>query len=1024
MHTLRSLSTSYKSSLPQPVPRVVTTVWRSLTLIINPVFGMTASPVWNIKNPEIALQTLGELMQSTVIDVQEHEEELARHSHKPREFVYLHKSGFATDHAKVPSIRTTMFSTYADISDINWNLLETRWYGVLEAAGVLAAEEFAYQHLVTATTKALAALSRIPLTQANESEANKLAVERSRSRLHALQADLVVSSPAFDKVIFDAQTMISPKLQLLVDVLCENHILGFKCIIFVKEKYLAFALADFLNRVPDVSWVSAAVLVGHAGTDGDAEGMDDKRQQRVVADFRSNARNVLIATAVAEEGLDFQACHLVVRFDKMDSMKSYLQSRGRARHRDSVFVMLLPEHDTQALQEYEKLREAESDMKAKYAAAAATAAAATKVAIGRDIEDDVIAPSDLAQREPNFVVPATGATLTYEGAVGLLELLCASAPADEYGVLRAKYTTAQCGFQSFDCTLQLPPALPLPRNVLQFKCASPRASKREAKNAVAFDAVKQLYALGIFDDHFLPMHLRKTPYGLDAYMREPIDVRDIPEYMEVDVLTPWKEITVGSKVWLHALSVDGKAATGLVAAARIPEADFSTGGHLFSLKPIQESTVSRPEELAMLADYTLRLFQIAGLSMQAFKAPFAFYLCTLRSDSRASDWAGMQSFINSPYSDGWNAVPASGGEVLVFNRSRKGYIHILQSTETGVTMMDTPREQGDRSIQGEFASFYDFYLDQFSKKQNSWAQQFAASLDRTTPMFRLEQLPKLATNCYDISSEATGLQRLGEKKASTTWLVPKTFCLRVNLSLATVIAVQHLPQLTRRVVDLHRVRALNMPHIELNALIEATTLPHAGMGFDNQRLETLGDAFLKVGVSIFAFMAHPFKHEGQLSNMRIPSVSNRSLLARAQLAELHQYLTGEPNTRSKWSPALSDAMVRGRIEMPRRSMQECVEALLGAAFASGGVEAALHVGRRLGLCFGTDVAPWSERYPSRTPTPSRLLFNEVILSLVHRLSVLIFVAATKHTWLSIQRRDIGSRSCHPSNYAICRNCKL
>jgi ERCC4-related helicase len=50
---------------------------------------------------------------------------------------------------------------------------------------------------------------------------------------------------------------------------------------------------------------------------------------------------LIVATAVAEEGLDIQACCNVVRWDMPPNMVSWVQSRGRARQKLSSFVLML-----------------------------------------------------------------------------------------------------------------------------------------------------------------------------------------------------------------------------------------------------------------------------------------------------------------------------------------------------------------------------------------------------------------------------------------------------------------------------------------------------------------------------------------------------------------------------------------------------------------------------------------------------------------------------------------------------------
>jgi superfamily II DNA or RNA helicase len=48
--------------------------------------------------------------------------------------------------------------------------------------------------------------------------------------------------------------------------------------------------------------------------------------------------NVLIATSVVEEGVDVKSCSFVTAFDPIDTVKSYVQMKGRARPQDANFI--------------------------------------------------------------------------------------------------------------------------------------------------------------------------------------------------------------------------------------------------------------------------------------------------------------------------------------------------------------------------------------------------------------------------------------------------------------------------------------------------------------------------------------------------------------------------------------------------------------------------------------------------------------------------------------------------------------
>ena len=60
-------------------------------------------------------------------------------------------------------------------------------------------------------------------------------------------------------------------------------------------------------------------------------GMTQIEQERVIKMFKTGEKNLLLATSVAEEGLDIRDCNYVIRYDMMGNEISLVQSRGRVR---------------------------------------------------------------------------------------------------------------------------------------------------------------------------------------------------------------------------------------------------------------------------------------------------------------------------------------------------------------------------------------------------------------------------------------------------------------------------------------------------------------------------------------------------------------------------------------------------------------------------------------------------------------------------------------------------------------------
>lgn len=112
-------------------------------------------------------------------------------------------------------------------------------------------------------------------------------------------------------------------------------------IVFVKMRKTCAKLCDAL-RLEDpliCEYLNPKRFVGHGkGTHG-MEWLAE--QEPVLKEFHSGRCKLLVSTNVLEEGLDVPACNLVIRFDSVMSMRSLIQSRGRAARRpDSRFVIM------------------------------------------------------------------------------------------------------------------------------------------------------------------------------------------------------------------------------------------------------------------------------------------------------------------------------------------------------------------------------------------------------------------------------------------------------------------------------------------------------------------------------------------------------------------------------------------------------------------------------------------------------------------------------------------------------------
>eukprot|EP01065_Artemidia_motanka_P012226 TRINITY_DN16707_c0_g1_i1.p1 TRINITY_DN16707_c0_g1~~TRINITY_DN16707_c0_g1_i1.p1 ORF type:complete len:609 (+),score=149.98 TRINITY_DN16707_c0_g1_i1:1255-3081(+) len=88
-------------------------------------------------------------------------------------------------------------------------------------------------------------------------------------------------------------------------------------------------------------WVGGSTSVDRLGRR--IAGMKPCEQGQVLERFRQGVTNVLVATSVAKEGIDVPNCSLVVQHDCALSVQALMQSRGRARRADALFVCMIRE---------------------------------------------------------------------------------------------------------------------------------------------------------------------------------------------------------------------------------------------------------------------------------------------------------------------------------------------------------------------------------------------------------------------------------------------------------------------------------------------------------------------------------------------------------------------------------------------------------------------------------------------------------------------------------------------------------
>ncbi|XP_060910347.1 interferon-induced helicase C domain-containing protein 1 isoform X1 [Labrus mixtus] len=112
-------------------------------------------------------------------------------------------------------------------------------------------------------------------------------------------------------------------------------------IIFTKTRLSAIALTQWTQENPKFAdiGVKASYVIG-GGDQSVVKPMTAAEQKDVLKKFGSGDVNLLIATSVAEEGLDIPACNIVIQYGHLTNEIGMIQARGRGRAEDSSFILI------------------------------------------------------------------------------------------------------------------------------------------------------------------------------------------------------------------------------------------------------------------------------------------------------------------------------------------------------------------------------------------------------------------------------------------------------------------------------------------------------------------------------------------------------------------------------------------------------------------------------------------------------------------------------------------------------------
>ncbi|QIW99706.1 hypothetical protein AMS68_005224 [Peltaster fructicola] len=655
-----------------------------------------------------------------------------------------------------------------------------------------------------------------------------------------------------------------------------------RCMVFVGRQVTAQLLAQLFERIGHEN-LRCGYLIGSGRTSLTESGQSFRDQVLTLTKFRNGKVNCLFVTSVAEEGLDIPLCNLVVRFDLYQTMIQYVQSRGRARQNNSKFIHMIAHDHPKQQQQRQIVHQQELQMRSW-----CSSLPDDRRLLNEDTQLQLL-QSNGAGTGRTYVEPETGATLTYDNALSWLGHFVAVMPSDT--------------------------------NELQYPTNALLAVNTKCKDSYQMLTKPTLW---------------KTERGkpIDKLYMVVVECPDGFEYEHTTLVMLTRSIMPEFPPFVIVRN-DGQDSR------------------------VVSSTVAQPievdqEELRLLAAFTLRILRDVFSKTYAdtvndltyFLAPHARVSTMIRSKSTL-DWSLMRD-VTAMDSDEW--TPATD-PCLLLNRflmdrwddSRR---YISRSIDPELAPDSPVPEDAVRYKWHANVLDYSVSLFERSRANATWTASQPVIVAEKLNLRRNMLVPgttkemDLCKKAY-ICPEPFRISRLPTSVvvASLAWpsVIWRFESVLIALEACSFLGLDCQPSLALAAVT---------NNSEDSADKENPTRLHSGMGENYERLEFLGDCFLKLATTLAVFVNMPREDEFVSHVERMLMLCNKTLFDTSVALGIPKYIRSKPLSRRLWYPEglqlvkgkgvneKDDPYNNQKQGLAEKTIADVSEALIGAAFLS------------------------------------------------------------------------------------------
>ncbi|KAJ3922820.1 hypothetical protein F5877DRAFT_87971 [Lentinula edodes] len=812
------------------------------------------------------------------------------------------------------------------------------------------------------------------------------------SEVHQLLQGCKITSPNID--ITSPGFNLTPKVLKLVQILkcCQDLGDGFRGVVFVHRRIVAYILEELLLMLEsELGFLRVCVL-------------DD-----VLTHLKDGFYNLLIATKSIED-LDIPKVSVIIH---QLSHAHVLSHSGSECHLITMVERGNPVHSA--------IISHLSNSNTRVRAWMNVLSRTPQSSIAREIPytngDPYLSDSEQESEHSFIKDPTTGSRLYPQDAMNAMHILAVDdgKSGDEESLYNPMFDFDIQDDGRFVCRVKAAGQF----QDVQQSWSTPSSTKAGARRLASYDACAHLYERGLLDSRVFPKNWTIPPDSDILPAFDPIVVgtrvygKKLPTFWSNSAL-----FSLGSlnRLYPVIISIESGANTipphaPLLLLTRQPLPDVPMFNVFFAGLPTRISlTRAEPfmvneHQLQDIHSYNNQLWR--GVLNKPYSAALNETLALYAP--LHSSWRSGILDVSSHIS--WDLISATV----------ENWIVPLNYDSLEALMIDTE----DALIQDRWTQYTRRYdavkirldLNPLSKPRDPELQEYDNLVEFCKAHRRgFEGLKDYTQPLLEVSLFPSFIDRLNPAAAPFTpstsqhkYLIPE-LCAKVTIPASTFRTALLLPCIMRRLDDFLLVKELNaglLSHCVSEGLLHAAiSAPSAGIEYDYERLELLGDAFLKLLSSIYIFVMYPEADEASMHNYRQAIIANKSLLRNAVAVGLPAFIQSRPFSFKGWHPPeissrntnedftnmkanigsdddnLSSASeiksgtgstAAGREQSPRKTrtrsqpvqrlgdkaLADVVEAIMGAALLSGGTDVALKAAKALNLPL-PGIEKWSD----------------------------------------------------------------